>query len=178
MLDFPNKKYTVIYADPPWSYSDKQKAGCRGAFFKYPVQSKEWIESLPVIDIVADDAFLFLWVTMPLLQQGLDLFPKWGFTYKTIGFTWVKKNKKAGSLFWGMGNYTRSNTELCLLGIRGKPKRVSASVHSVIESPIRSHSQKPDEVRDRIVQLCGDVPRIELFARNNTEGWDVFGNEV
>lgn len=77
MLDFPNKKYTVIYVDPPWSFSDKQKAGCRGAFFKYPVQSKEWIESLPVIDIVADDAFLFLWVTMPLLQQGLDLFPKW-----------------------------------------------------------------------------------------------------
>lgn len=77
-----------------------------------------------------------------------------------------------------MGNYTRSNTKLCLLGIRGKPKRISASVHSVIESHIRSHSQKPDEVRDRIVQLCGDVPRIELFARNNTEGWDVFGNEV
>ena len=78
----------------------------------------------------------------------------------------------------GMGNWTRSNPELCLLAIKGKPKRISASVHSVIDTPIERHSKKPDIVRDKIVSLCGNLPRIELFARQKTEGWDVWGNEV
>ena len=99
--------------------------------------------------------------------------------YKTIGFTWVKKNKKSDSLFWGMGYYTRANTELCLLATKGKPlRRVSRSVHQVVESPVREHSRKPDEVRGRIIRLFGNLPRIELFARQKTEGWDVWGNEV
>lgn len=102
----------------------------------------------------------------------------WGFSYKTIGFNWIKKNKKSDSLFWGMGNWTRSNSEICLMGIKGKPKRVAANVHSVVMTPIEQHSKKPDEVRKRIVQLCGDVPRIELFARQYADGWDCWGNEV
>lgn len=102
----------------------------------------------------------------------------WGFVYKTIAFAWVKENKKSGGLFWGLGNWTRSNVEVCLLATKGKPKRINAGVHSVVMSPIGRHSEKPSEVRDRIVKLCGDVPRIELFARQEAEGWDCWGNEV
>ena len=98
--------------------------------------------------------------------------------YKTIAFVWVKKNKKADSLFWGMGYWTRSNVEFCILATRGRPKRVSAGVHQVIMTPIEEHSKKPQEARNRIEMLMGDVPRIELFARQKSEGWDVWGNEV
>lgn len=178
MIPFPNKKYNIIYADPPWSYRDKALAGNRGAGCKYPTQSKEWIDELPVADIAADDCMLFLWVTMPKLNECWDLISKWGFEYKTAAFTWVKKNKKSDSWFWGMGNFTRANAEICLLATKGKPKRVSAAVHSVVDTPIERHSKKPDVVRERIVELCGDLPRIELFAREATPGWDVWGNEV
>ena len=82
------------------------------------------------------------------------------------------------SFFWGMGNWTRSNAELCLLATKGNPKRQSKSVHQIIVSPIEEHSKKPDEARKRIVELMGDVPRIELFAREHTPGWDVWGNEA
>jgi len=175
---FPNKKYNIIYADPPWSYKDKAKAGNRGAAFKYPTQSKDWIDNLPVKNIAEDDCALFLWVTMPKLNECWQLIEKWGFEYKTSAFTWIKKNKKANSFFWGMGSFTRANAELCLIATRGKPKRISAAVHSVIYSPIEKHSKKPDEARKRIVELMGDIPRIELFAREKVEGWDVWGNEV
>jgi len=91
---------------------------------------------------------------------------------------WVKRNKKSPTWFWGMGRWTRANAELCLLATHGKPKRINAGVHSVIDTPIEAHSKKPDEARKRIVKLCGDLPRIELFARQKTEGWDVWGNEI
>ena len=134
---------------------------------------------MPVSDICDQEAALFLWVTAPCLPEGIELIEKWGFTYKTIAFTWIKKNKKANTLFWGMGYYTRANAEFCLLATRGKTlKRIARNVHSVIESKVREHSRKPDEVRDRIVALFGDLPRIELFARQKTDGWDVWGNEV
>ena len=102
----------------------------------------------------------------------------WGFEYKTIAFTWIKKNKKVDSWFWGMGSWTRSNAEYCLLGVRGNPKSISHSVHSIIDTPIEEHSKKPDCVRDKIVELCGDLPRIELFARQQCEGWDSTGNQL
>ena len=102
----------------------------------------------------------------------------WGFAYKTVAFVWVKQNRKADSLFWGLGYWTRSNAELCILATKGSPKRASAKVHQVILSHIEEHSKKPQEARDRIVQLMGDVPRIELFARSRAEGWDAWGNEV
>ena len=146
--------------------------------YKYPTMTIDEIKNMPVQVLTMDDAMLFLWVTFPLLQEGLDTMKAWGFEYKTIGFNWIKTNKKSESLFWGMGNWTRSNSELCLLGVKGKPKRQSASVHSVVLAPIGKHSKKPDIIRDKIVELCGDVPRIELFARNATTGWDVWGNEV
>lgn len=174
----PNKKYNIIYADPPWKYRDKCAAGKRGACFKYDVQDINWIKNLPVQNITDDNCVLFLWTTMPMLQEGLDVIKAWGFTYKTNAFTWVKKNKKKNSWFWGMGSWTRSNAELCLLGTKGKPKRITGGIHSVIDTPIEKHSKKPDIVRNKIVQLCGDLPRIELFARESVNGWDCWGNEA
>ena len=174
------KKYQIIYADPPWSFktwSDKGKG--KSADNHYSVMNKQDIQNLCVQDICEDNAVLMLWVTAPCLIEGIGLIEKWGFTYKTIAFTWVKKNKKADSWFWGMGYYTRSNAEFCLLATKGKTlPRISHSVHSVIDAPIRRHSQKPDIVRDKIVELMGDLPRIELFARDKHKGWDSWGNEV
>lgn len=178
VLELPNKKYNIIYADPPWSYKDKALAGNRGACCKYDTQSKDWIENLQVKSITADDCVLFMWVTMPKLNECFDVIKSWGFEYKTVAFTWIKKNKIADSLFWGMGRWTRANAELCLLGTKGRPKRINAGVHSVIESKIEEHSKKPDETKVRIIELLGDLPRIELFARQKTVGWDVWGNEV
>lgn len=147
------QKYKIIYADPPWSYRDKALAGDRGAGCKYDVMSIQDIKDLPVKDLADEDCVLFMWVTMPMLEEAFDLMRAWGFEYKTCAFTWVKQNKKADSLFWGMGNWTRANAELCLLGIKGKPKRMDAGVHSVILSHIEEHSKKPAETRDRIVKL-------------------------
>ena len=177
-MDFPTKKYTVIYVDPPWQYRDKAASGKRGAVFKYPCMSDDDIKSLPVGSISEKDSILFLWTTFPKIQEGLDTITAWGFTYKTIAFNWVKRNKVSDSFFWGMGRWTRSNSEICLLGTRGKPKRQSMKVHSVIYSPIREHSRKPDETRDRIMELTGDVSRVELFARQPTDGWDIWGNDT
>lgn len=179
MIQFPEKKYSIIYADPPWSYNDKARAGKRGAEFKYSCMSLDDIEHLPIADITEENAVLFMWVTMPMLGEGLAVLQAWGFDYKTVAFTWVKRNKvNPVGWFTGMGNWTRANPELVLLGVKGKPKRISASVHSVVESPLRGHSQKPPEVRQRIVSLMGDLPRIELFARETVWGWDAWGNEV
>jgi len=171
-------KYNIIYADPPWSYKDKALAGNRGAGCKYIVQSQDWLEKLPISAITEKDCILFLWATMPKLNESFSLIQKWGFEYKTVAFTWVKRNKKANSWFWGMGNWTRANSELCLLATKGKPRRINAGIHSVIDTPIEKHSKKPNEVREKIVQLVGDLPRIELFAREKIDGWTCLGNEI
>ena len=120
----------------------------------------------------------FLWATFPQLPEALRLIHAWGFTYKTVAFVWLKQNRKAGGWFYGLGFWTRGNAEVCLLATRGHPKRQAANVHQFIISPIREHSRKPDEAREKIVALMGDVPRVELFARQSTPGWDVWGNEV
>lgn len=177
-INNPPHKYSLIYADPPWTYRDKALAGNRGAGCKYDLMTIQEIAELPVPALAADDAALFLWVTMPKLNECFDVIKAWGFEYKTVAFVWVKQNRKSDSLFWGMGRWTRANTEICLLATKGKPKRISASVHSVIMSHIREHSRKPDETRERIVELCGDLPRVELFAREAAEGWDYWGNEA
>lgn len=134
--------------------------------------------ALPVNQIADDDCILFIWVTMPKLNEVFDLIRSWGFEYKTVAFTWVKRNKKAPSWFWGMGRWTRANAEICLLATKGSPKRISAAVSSVVDTPIERHSKKPDCVRDKILQLVGDLSRIELFAREKTQGWDVWGGEI
>ena len=178
MIPFPDKKYNIIYADPAWSFTFWSNKAQRKVSDKYDLMSAEDIYKLPVNEIADENCILFIWVTYPNLLEGLETIKRWGFTYKTCGFSWIKKNKKADSLFWGMGYYTRANNEICLLATKGKPKRVCWGVHQVVMDKIREHSRKPDCVRDRIVELCGDLPRIELFARQRTEGWDVWGNEI
>lgn len=174
-----HKKYNIIYADPPWSYKTGHTKKWKGlAERHYSTMTIKEIEKLPVEKIADKDAVLFMWVTFPCLKEGLKVIEEWGFTYKTIAFNWVKQNKKGSGLFWGLGFWTRSNSEICLLAIRGKPKRISASVHSVIMSPVQQHSEKPEEAKKRIVELMGDLPRIELFAREVSPGWDAWGNEV
>ena len=134
--------------------------------------------NLPVDKIADKDCVLFMWMTFPTLVEGLKVLESWGFKYKTVAFVWIKQNKKAPSLFWGLGFWTRANAEICILATKGNPKRVSAKVHQVIISPVEEHSKKPDETRKRIVELLGDIPRIELFARQKVQGWDSCGNEV
>lgn len=180
-MKLPNKKYSVIYADPPWFYNKRKPAKNAfggGASSHYPLMSFEDIYNLPVNDLADENCALFLWCTFPCLKEGLQTIERWGFTYKTIGFNWVKTNKKNDKPFFGVGYYTKSNAEVCLFATKGKMKPISNKVSSAIISPISKHSEKPAEVRDRIVQLYGDIPRIELFARNKTEGWEAWGNEV
>lgn len=174
--EIPTESYTAILADPPWSYRDKALAGKRGAGCKYDLMTTASIQALPVGDLAYEDCVLFCWATMPLLQEALDCIRSWGFVYKTCAFTWVKRTKLSGVWAWGMGRWTRANAEVCLLATRGKPKRISASVHSVLDDPIGRHSAKPESARTRIVQLLGELPKIELFARQTTTGWDAFGN--
>lgn len=174
-----SKKYSIIYADPPWRYKNyNNPLSKRGAAKEYPTMRTEEIAALPVSGIAHDNAILFLWTCFPVLQDSFEVMKSWGFDYKTVGFVWIKRNRHKDSFFWGMGSWTRSNSEICLIGTRGVFKRQSAAVHQVVYEPVRAHSQKPDIVRDKIIQLCGDVPKIELFARAKTDGWDVWGNEV
>lgn len=161
---------------PPWSYKDKKCNGnCES---HYNTMNIKDICNLPIQNICDKDCVLFLWVTYPMLKEGLELIESWGFKYKTIGFQWVKQNKSGKGFFFGLGRWTRGNTECCLIAVRGKPKRINNSISQLIISPLEQHSKKPDVVREKIVELIGDVPRIELFARQYAEGWDCWGNEA
>lgn len=173
------KKYNIIYADPPWRYKVYSKKGLgRSAESHYPTMQLEEIQALPVKNMAASDCALFMWTTVPLLEECFSVINTWGFTYKTVAFVWIKQNRKSDSLFGGMGHWTRANAELCILATKGHPKRKSADVHQVIISHIEAHSKKPDETRKRIVRLIGDLPRVELFARQKEDGWDAWGNEI
>ena len=179
MIPFPKKKYNIIYADPAWYFKTySNKGNKRSAIQHYDCMSINDIYNLPIHTISDDDCILFIWVIDPMLPEAIKVIESWGFKYKTVAFTWVKKNKKSDNYFTGMGYYTRSNPEMCLLATKGKPKRLSKSVRQLIVSKLQQHSKKPDEIRNRIVELCGDIPRIELFARQRVEGWDCWGNEV
>ena len=143
-----NKKYSIVYADPPWRYDMKRGKGV--AENHYPTMSIEEICALPVADLAAKDSALFLWATFPQLNEAFRVIEAWGFHYKTLAFLWLKQNRKAESWFYGIGFWTRSNAEVCLLATSGH----------------------------KIIKLMGDQPRVELFARQQTPGWDVWGNEV
>ncbi len=179
-----DKKYNIIYADPPWEYKQSgSKTNSRGmAKQHYETMKTEDICQLPVRQIATDDSVCFMWATFPNIDQAIDVLRAWGFKYITAAFVWVKKYVKSNKNFLGMGAYTRANAEICLLGISPKTKAKqcvkSHSVHQIIESAVENHSKKPDETRNRIIQLLGDIPRIELFARENIEGWDCWGDEA
>lgn len=175
-VQFPNKKYKIIYADPAWKYEDKANSGNRGVDFKYDTMSLEEICNLPVKEITDDNCILFIWGTWTHIKEVQKVIEAWGFEYKTVGFVWIK-NYSDGTHCIGMGNWTRANTEYCLIATKGKPQRLDAGISQIIESVNRQHSQKPNIVRDKIIKLCGDLPRIELFARTKVHGWDVWGND-
>ncbi len=181
------KKYQIIYADPPWSYYNDSNyhvgitttVGMRN--LPYAALGSEAIKKIPVNKIVDDNAILFIWTTDYHLEKCLEVITAWGFKYKTVGFVWLKKNKQNKPVCF-MGAYTmKSGIELCLLATRGESIHKVIKKHTVralIESKREAHSQKPAEIRERIVKLMGDLPRIELFARQKVEGWDCWGNEV
>ncbi len=170
------KKYNIIYADPPWHYDRKT---CKGAAAKhYSTMHIDDLCAQPVRELAAKDCVLFLWATFPQLPEALQLIQAWGFKYKTVAFVWVKQNPKSDGLFMGLGGWTRSNAEICLLAVKGKPHRKSAGVHQLTISHVERHSKKPDIAREKIVALMGNLPRIELFARQASPGWDVWGNEA
>jgi len=175
-MNFPDKKYKIIYADPPWEYDDKALAGNRGAGCKYDLLSNDDLSKLPIQEICDSDCILFMWCTWPKIKDCLELIESWGFEYKTKAFTWVKTNSN-GTIFMGMGRWTRANDEFILLATRGKPSRINAGIQSVFMSTPKKHSQKPDIFRKYILELVGDLPRIELFARTRVHGWDTWGND-
>lgn len=149
------RKYSIIYADPPWQYQQK---GVEGTAEKiYPTMALEDLCKLP---------------------NALQLIQVWGFRYKNTAFLWLKQNKSGRGWYFGLGFWTRGNAEICLLAAKGHPKRKSKRIHQFIISPLREHSRKPDETREKIVELMGDLPRIELFVRQKTGGWDTWGNEI
>lgn len=173
------KKYQIIYADPPWTYEKtggtKNSRGMAKQF--YSTMSLEDICNLPIAEIADENCALFLWSTWPKLPEALRVIESWGFEYFGLGFEWIKKTKN-GKDFFGMGYWTRANSEPCLMAFKGKLKPQVHNLRQIVESEIGEHSKKPAVIRDNIIQLCGDIPRIELFAREKTEGWDVWGNEV
>lgn len=175
------KKYNIIYADPPWHYNDKRNKHprlCGGAAAHYQTIKTKDLCRIPVQYICEDNCILFMWTTFPCLKDALEVMKAWGFKYKTLGFSWIKTNRKNGKPFFGIGYYSKSNCEVCLIGIKGRLKPVSNKVSSVVISPRQEHSKKPDCVRERIVELMGDLPRVELFARQTTEGWDCIGDGI
>lgn len=170
--------YSIIYVDPPWSYTDKCHSGQRGAGYKYQTMTLADIKALPVASIAAPDCLLAMWWVPPMPMEALAVVEAWGFKLKTMcGFTWHKTTKN-GKDHFGMGNWTRANAENCLFAVRGKPKRVSAGVRQLIVAQVGQHSAKPPEARDRLVRLMGDVPRVELFARERIAGWASWGNQI
>ena len=191
-----DKKYDIIYADPPWAYNDKNCSGAAAA--QYETMSLADIQALPINKLANDNAVLFMWATYPKMDEALQVIKAWGFKFKSIAFQWIKLNKSADinsmrkainesnsidevmkkCCFFGLGRWTRGNSEPCLIAVKGKPSRISPSVGQLVFEPLTRHSAKPAIIRDKITTLIGDKPRIELFARQYADEWDCWGNEV
>ena len=178
MFNLSNKKYSVIYADPPWKFKTHSDKGLgKSAQMHYDCMNFKDICLLPVEDISADDSVLLMWTTDPFLEKSFEVIKSWGFTYKTMGFVWAKTNKKSLGMFIGTGYWTRANPEYCLLATRGKPKRIHNDVRTLVIDKLREHSRKPDRIYSDIERLL-DGPYCELFARNTRSGWDSWGNQT
>jgi N6-adenosine-specific RNA methylase IME4 len=176
IVDPQSGKYNIIYADPPWKYQNSVTRAA--ANNHYSTLSINELCELPIIEeIAADDSVLLMWVTFPFLKDSFQVLEAWGFEYKTVAFVWVKTNKN-GSLFLGIGNYFRSNAEICLFGKRGKGiEPLQRPINTHIHKRLR-HSQKPEIFKNIIVETFGDLPRIELFARGTSLGWSGWGYEA
>jgi len=173
-MELPNKKYQIIYADPPWKYYQNWGNGCMKHHYKG--METEEIKNLPIKNITDDNCHLYLWVTNPFIQEGLDVCKAWGFEHKQV-LTWIKTAKN-GKPKMCMGYYFRGCTEHIIFGVKGKLPRLRKDMRNIVFANTRGHSQKPDIIRKIIIEHSGNLPRIELFARTRREGWDAWGNEV
>jgi N6-adenosine-specific RNA methylase IME4 len=176
------KKYSVIYADPPWEFKSKKTGGSMksGAAAKYPTMTLDQLKDLDIASLCADDCLLVMWHVGSQPIEAVELCKAWGFKFSTMsGFVWVKLTSAKKLPFFGMGT-TRQGSESALIGFRGKMKNIikCKSIRAVRSEPVGRHSEKPASFRLDIEKLCGDVPRLEMFARSAPAGWDVFGNEV
>lgn len=193
--DLPKRHFGCILADPPWHFRARTALQTRNfkcardAEKHYAVMGLDDIKAMPVKDLAAPDAHLFIWTTGPCLRQTFEVMEAWGFRYSAVAFTWVKLKRSIDTrqlrvlptaesdLHVGLGLTTRKNAEFCLLGRRGSARRNAKDVREIILSPVREHSRKPDEAARRIERYC-DGPYLELFARAPREGWTVWGNET
>ena len=166
-------KFNILYVDPPWQYEQKRLSGA--AEKHYRTLSDEELYHLPIQDIAADNSILFLWITYPKLKEALKAIENWGFFYKTVGFVWLKQNRKAPTWFFGLGFWTRGNTEICLLAIKGKPKRMSARVSQLVVSPVEAHSRKPDIVREKLWSWQGIYREQSCLPENSPLDGFVWG---
>ncbi len=186
-LALPNKKYEIIYADPPWSYGDKgfgkrpNDATVKGSFApesgRYKTMRLIDIMALPVKAITEKNCALFLWATSPLLPEAFSVIDAWGFKYKTVAFCWTKITS-TGKEVANLGQWTLGNIELCLLGTKGSPKRTNRTIRQLVTAKRREHSQKPEDVRSRIDALFGTASKLEMFARHKHFEWDTWGDEI
>ena len=173
-----DKKYNIIYADPPWQYRSKEclakKSILNGELnVHYPTMTLDEIKQLPIPKIAEKDSLLFLWVVSPMLDDCMEVLKSWGYRYATIGFVWDKQKPNPGS-------YTMSQCEVCLIGKKGKipTPRGIRNARQFLSEKKEKHSSKPDEIRNRIMAMFPDNSKIELFAREAAEGWDCWGNEA
>lgn len=183
----PRNHFGAILADPPWGFEvwsgPEKKVASRGTVAPYQTMEMDDIAALPVADLLAGDAVLFMWVVWPTLPEALKIIDAWGFKYKTCGFCWLKADPYRlwgleEDIRMGLGYWTRSNSEVCLLATKGKPKRRDNSVRQGIIASIQQHSRKPDGIHERIERLVAG-PYLELFARQSTRpGWTFWGNET
>ena len=179
--------YGAILADPPWGFKTwsgpEKKVASRGTVAPYRTMEMHEIATLPVSDLAAENCCLFMWFVWPTLPEALRLIESWGFNYKTCAFSWMKADPYRlfaleEDVRMGLGYWTRSNSEACLLATRGKPKRRDNKVRQGIIAPVREHSRKPDGIHERIERLVAG-PYVELFARESTRpGWDFWGNQT
>jgi N6-adenosine-specific RNA methylase IME4 len=193
--DLERGKYAAIAADPPWHFRARTAlqvgnwTSRRDAEKHYAVMGLEDIKAMPVKDLAAKDAHLFIWTTGPCLRQTFEVIEAWGFRYSAVAFTWVKFKRSHNAmqlrivptiesdLHVGLGLTTRKNAEFCLLARRGNARRIAKNVREIILSPVREHSRKPDEAYARVERYCTG-PYLELFARAPRAGWDVWGNQT
>jgi len=178
------KKYNIVYADPAWHFSSKQLQKYSGKRFssldkEYINSDSKEFEKWDVEYFLDNDAACFMWTTDAHIPNAISLLNAWGFKYTTVAFIWSKKTS-TGKQVATLGAWTMKNCEICLLGTRGKMLKYKKAnnVYQLTEAERTNHSKKPDIFAEKIINIFGDLPRIELFARDRKTGWDVFGNEV
>lgn len=177
----PGKSFATILADPPWRFQNRtgKMAPEHHRLSRYGTMALSEICALPVADVAADPAHLYLWVPNALLPDGLAVMKAWGFDYKS-NLVWHKLRKDGGSDGRGVGFYFRNVTELCLFGVRGKNARTLTPGRrqvNLVGTRKREHSRKPDEIYD-VIEACSPGPRLELFARGARSGWTSWGNQA